>query len=218
MEMKLANYRRDRNLYSFLCNFLPRKKVKERNETSRVLRMEIEVTVLQKICEGQKELFGQVIDMYQDRMYATALRIVGNREDAQEVTQNAFVKCYYYLPEFRGDAKVSVWLYRIVYNEALTFLKQHKRYVFSEDENGFDFDAPESSAIEAKLERDEQHQTIQKALAQLKKEERGLISLFYLEELSYAEIVEVTGLSLANVKVKVHRAKKKLKVILSPYF
>ena len=115
---------------------------------------------------------------------------------------------------YKGASKYSVWIYHITYNDAMTELKAKKRWVFE----FFDHESNEETAppeVLDQLNQEKQRNQDKWALSQLKSSERLVMNLFYMEELSCEEITATTNLSLANVKVKLHRPKKKLKHLLS---
>jgi len=176
--------------------------------------MELSESIIDRLQHGEKQLFGQLIEMYQDRVYGLSFQLMKNEDDANEVAQNTFIKIYKKMKLYKGTSKFSVWIYRIAYNEAMTQLKAKKRWVFG----FFDHESNEETGppeVLDQLNQEEQRNQVQWALSQLKSSERLVMNLFYMEELSYEEITAITNLSLANVKVKLHRSKKKLKHLLS---
>ncbi len=175
--------------------------------------MELPESIIKRLQQGEKELFGQLIEVYQDRVYGLLMKLMQNEEDANEIAQIVFIQVYQKIKTFRGVSKLSVWIYRITYNHAMTQLKSNKRWVYDyfEDEDTERTYEPE---ILKQLNQKDEQEKIQRALSQLSPSEQMLLNLFYLEELSYDEIVNITKLSLSNVKVKLHRSKKKLKNLL----
>ncbi|WP_298515955.1 sigma-70 family RNA polymerase sigma factor [uncultured Kordia sp.] len=170
---------------------------------------------IHQIRSGNVNAYSALVTKYKNMVFTLALRMVGNREDAEEVSQDTFVKAYKSLGSFKGTSKFSTWLYRIVYNTSLDYIKKNKRVVLSEhiDEiNESDIGSMQNALtyIEAK----EKKETIEKALLQLPEEERVLLTLFYFEELSLKEISEIVKISYDNVKIKLHRSRKKLFHIL----
>ncbi|AXG71373.1 ECF RNA polymerase sigma factor SigW [Kordia sp. SMS9] len=164
-----------------------------------------------QIRSGNVNVYSALVSKYKNMVFTLALRMVENKEDAEEVSQDTFVKAYKALDRFKGTSKFSTWLYRIVYNTSLDHLKKSKRVVLSEhiDEiNEADIGSMQNALtyIEAK----EKKQMIEKALLQLPEEERVLLTLFYFEELSLREISEIIQLSYDNVKIKLYRSRKKL--------
>lgn len=170
---------------------------------------------IEQIRAGNVNAYAMLVTKYKAMTFTLALRVVGNREDAEEVAQDTFVKAYKALDTFKGTSKFSTWLYRIVYNTSLDYVKKKKRVVLSEhiDEiNESDIGTMQDAM--SYLEAKEKKQMIESALSKLPEEERVLLTLFYFEELSLKEISEIVKISYDNVKIKLHRSRKKLYHIL----
>lgn len=164
-----------------------------------------------KIKQGDPSAYAVLVDKYKKLAYNVALQLTENREDAEEVAQDAFVKAYQALDTYKGDSKFSTWLYRIVYNTAISRMRKKKLNTKSIDEDystSVNVIATQSSV--KKMEVDERKKFINLALERMNGDEKSLLTLFYLEENSVDEVSQVTGLSISNVKVKLHRARKKL--------
>ncbi len=174
------------------------------------------LALIEEILKGNTAAFATIIDRYKDSVFSLAARMADSNEDAEEIVQDVFLKVYENLSSFQGQAKFSTWLYRIAYNTTISKLRSVKKFQneMSVDEYSFS----ESLEVEQSLEyvsHKEQKYFIQKALEELKPEERAVVELFYLEELKVEEIVEITGESKSAIKVKLHRLRKKLHDILS---
>jgi RNA polymerase sigma factor (sigma-70 family) len=175
----------------------------------------MELTYIRQIIAGDAERFGYFVDTYQHLAFTIAFRIVNNQEDAEEVVQDAFVKAYMSLQNFRQDSKFSTWLYKIVVNTALSKTRRKKLSITDNETT-----AIEEITIEgienayAKLAHEEQKRIINSALDEMNMEDSLLLTLFYLQELSLDEIMEITGTPKENIKVKLHRARKKMFTIL----
>lgn len=166
---------------------------------------------LLEIRSGNVNAYAMLVNKYKDMIFTLAVRMVGNREDAEEVAQDTFVKAYKALDTFKGTSKFSTWLYRIVYNTSLDCIKKNKRVIYSEHiDEIHESDIGVMQDAMSYLEAKEKKQTIEKALLQLPEEERVLLTLFYFEELSLKEISEIVKISYDNVKIKLHRSRKKL--------
>jgi len=134
-----------------------------------------------------------------------------NRMDAEEVTQDVFVKAHQKLKEFQGQGKFSTWLYSIAYRTAISALRKKKDAGRSLDE----LQAQGSEPVEEPLDPiNERREQLEMALAKLAREDAAMLTMFYLEEMSVDEIVTVTQLSASNVKVRLHRNRKKLLALL----
>lgn len=141
--------------------------------------------------------------------------MVRNREDAEELAQDVFLKAFRSLSSFKGDCSFSTWIYRIAYNTAISGLRK-KKYEFIAIEESQIENVPEEEIGEA-LGREElsgQLEKLDAALAQLPTDERALILLFYMKEKSVEELVSITGLSTSNVKIRLYRIRKKLLMLL----
>lgn len=166
---------------------------------------------LEQISSGNTNAYAMLINKHKTMAFNVALRITRNREDAEEVIQDAFLKVYYSLKEFEGKSKFSTWLYRIVYNQAISKIrKKNIEQNDLDDEIINNFTVGEISRDLNYLASEDQSRYINLALAKLPEEDSAIVTLFYLNESSVEEISEITGLSESNVKVKLHRSRKKL--------
>lgn len=171
---------------------------------------------IERINKGDTECFACLVDKYSRQVFTLIVKIVWSREDAEELTQDAFIKVFHSLPSFKGDSAFSTWLYRIAYNTAISQVRKKKYEFLSIDDD--DWNRVSEEAVTAALgntDNEEQLVLLDKALAQLPPNERGLIHLFYFEEKTVEEIASISGLSESNVKTKLHRIRKKLYVLLS---
>ena len=172
-----------------------------------------EILLISRARDGDREAFGALVEQYRDNVYRLAYRMCGNAYDADEAAQEAFVAAWRDLPNFRGDAKFSTWLYRLTTNAAIDVMRREKRHKAVGDgemvEVADDTDSPQET-----VERTEQQEAVQKALATLSDEYREVLLLRYMEELDYAEIAEVLKLPSGTVKSRINRAKAALKTAL----
>jgi RNA polymerase sigma-70 factor (ECF subfamily) len=157
-----------------------------------------------------KELgFRELIETYQKRVYQVIRRMVLIHEDADDLTQNTFIKAYKALDRFEGNSSLFTWLYRIATNESLTFLeKKKKRYFFSLDDHQEKLESYIESS--ASLSGDEIQVKLQKSLLKLPDKQRLVFHLKYEEDLSYEEISKITGTSVGALKASYHHAVKKI--------
>jgi len=168
---------------------------------------------IDRILSGDKNSFAYLVERHKDMVFTIAKRMLQNQEDAEEVAQDAFMKAYKSLKKFKGESKFSTWLYKIVYNLAISKLRKKKHDTFSiDDSDNSHFEAIEESSYNKlqDLERTDQRNYIKTAIEQLNYEERTVVTLYYQKEQKVSEIAEITGLSASNVKVKLFRARKKL--------
>ncbi|RIW12695.1 sigma-70 family RNA polymerase sigma factor [Algoriphagus lacus] len=153
--------------------------------------------------------FRQLIETYQRKVYHIIRRMVIIHEDADDLTQNTFIKAYKNLDKFEGNSALFTWLYRIATNEALSFLeKKKKRFFFSIDDHQ---EKMESYLDQPGALNGEQIQIrLQKALLKLPEKQRLVFHLKYQEELTYEEMAEITGTSVGALKASYHHAVKKI--------
>jgi RNA polymerase sigma-70 factor (ECF subfamily) len=148
-------------------------------------------------------------------MFSVCLSILKNRDDAQEATQDTFVKAFRALKSYNGESKFSSWLYKIAYRTSLDYIRKRKTTIDIVDEEN---KLTDNYNAGTNLENSELTNLLLKAINCLKPEEAGLIRMFYLEELSVKELEEITSLSTSNVKVKLFRARTKLSAIIKDQF
>lgn len=168
---------------------------------------------IDKVVDGQANYFSFLVEKYQDIIFSIALKVLKNREDAEEMAQESFIKAYKSLHTFKGDAKFSTWLYRITYNSCISEVRKRKVYFSSVDDVQITDNSDEIN-IDG-IPEENRAKAIKQAMEKLKEEEYMLILLFYFEEQSVIEISKVTGLSESNTKVKLFRARKKLRAVLT---
>ena len=170
---------------------------------------------IKKTLDGDTKAFSVLVDRYKYMVYTLALRILKNKEDAEEVAQDTFVKMFNQLSHFKGDAKFSTWLYKIAYYGSLDRLKKQKKNLETTSIDYFKESYPREAVDEtATWEVNEQQQLIKKALEKLNEEDSFVITLFYFEELSLEEIAKIMDLSANTVKVRLFRSRKRLYEIL----
>ena len=178
---------------------------------------EQELAVIRRVQRGDANAFEYLVAAYEKNVYNLALRMTGSPEDAEDMAQEASLKAYSSLDSFRGDSKFSVWLYRIVSNVCLDFLRrQKKRQSFSlsmEDDDGeqTELELPDLSRLpEEELEKKLTRDAVRRGLAQLPEDARQILLLREIQGLSYEEIGETLGLEPGTVKSRIFRARKKL--------
>lgn len=173
--------------------------------------------LIERVLAGDTRSFASIVDRYKDMVYALSMRIAKNREDAEDLTQEIFVKVYMGLPRFKGECRFSTWLFRIAYNQAIE-LKREIQLQTSPIEDLVAFDeeghSPSINAME-ELNSQDRIKYIQMALDKMKEKEAFILTLFYLNQHSVAEISEICSVSPANVKVLLHRARTHMGEILT---
>jgi len=171
---------------------------------------------IDKILNGDTSAFAVLVDRYKDLVYTLAIRMVKNREEAEEISQDTFIKVYKSLSKFKGTSKFSTWIYKVAYNTCLDRLKKIKRQY-----NTVAIDQYTEHQVKTiddaldKIEEEEKQLVIKNCLELLPSEDSFLLTLFYFEELSLDEISKVVGLTPNNIKVKLFRSRKKLATLLN---
>lgn len=177
-------------------------------------------TLIQQAQAGRQSAFAMLVKRYEQYAFTLALRFVKNREDAHEIAQDSFLRAFRYLPDFRGEAKFSTWLYKIVYSTALNFLRKQNPEIQSLDDESRPVRLKDEGTpdVSAQLERRDRNTALQKAIAQLLPDDAGIITLFYLYEHSLEEICTIMDLTMTNAKTKLCRARQRLKTIMEDKF
>lgn len=168
---------------------------------------------IEKVINGQTNYFSYIVEKYQTIVFSIALKVLKNREDAEEIAQESFVKAFKSLHTFKGKAKFSTWMYRITYNACISEVRRKKVHFASVDDVQIKDEAEEMN-LEG-LPQENREKFIKEALDKLPEDEYTLVLLYYFEDQSVIEICKVTGLTESNVKVKLHRARKKLYTLLN---
>lgn len=166
---------------------------------------------IEKTLQGNMNAYGQLIQKHEKYAFTLAMRILKNREEAEEASQDAFMKAFHSLKTFEGKSKFTTWLYKIVYNEALGRLRKSKNYTIQLDEVG-DLARGTIDYVDGlrSLQLIERKALIQQGLETMKPAESAVLTLFYLEEQSIKEIEEIMSLTSSHVKILLHRGRKNL--------
>ena len=168
--------------------------------------------LVQSILHGSERSFRQLVGRYQGIVYSVVLGIVGNRIEVEDIVQEVFIKIYTGLRTFRGESKLSTWIYRIARNESINALARLKG-----DYRPLDEAEPLVSSLgnpEELLGGKQSRDLIRSLIARLEEHYRVVIELRYLGEKSYAEIAEIMEIPVGTVKTYIHRAKTELKKML----
>ncbi len=176
--------------------------------------------IIEQIRKGDVRKYAALVDRHKDRAFTLAFRLVQDREEAEELVQDAFTRAYRSLEQFRGDAKFSTWLYRIVYNLCMTRVTRRKTRPESLDryeaethhERFVDDDEP---GIDEQMENEDFKNIILEEVNRLPEPYRAAVALFYLQEMSYDEMTNVLQLPLGTVKTNLFRARNLLRERMS---
>lgn len=170
---------------------------------------------INQIIGGNTNEFSILVDRYKDLIFSLALKMVKNREEAEEVAQDTFIKVFNSLEKFNGDSKFSTWIYKVAYNTCLDRMKKNKK-----DEGNINIDDFSEHLVKtmenalSKMIDEERKKSIQDCLNLLPSEEGFLLTLFYFEDQSLEEIAKIMDITANNAKVKLFRSRKKLASIL----
>ncbi|MBU2557099.1 MAG: RNA polymerase sigma factor [Bacteroidetes bacterium] len=170
-----------------------------------------DIAIINAVLAGNSKDYKKLVVKYQDMVMSIAMRVLQQREEAEDTAQLCFLKAYEKLSTFRGNALFSTWLYRIAYHLSISRYRQQKsvRAISLVSFSGHE-QLIADEFTEPLTEEDQDLKILEKAMQKLTAEERGLLGLFYMQELSIAEISKIGGWSESNVKVKLFRTRKKL--------
>jgi RNA polymerase sigma factor (sigma-70 family) len=176
--------------------------------------------VIARVLQGEQGLFVLLVERYRNYVFTLALRFTGNREDAEEMAQDIFVKAYRSLADFRGASKFSTWLYTIVHNTCISFLRKKKIGLEPIDRANTQMQVEDrESGFNANIvEQKSKHAMVNQAIRLLSPDDHQVISLFYKGEQSLDEIGRIMGLEPNTVKVRLHRARQRLKEKMEKHF
>jgi len=177
--------------------------------------------IIQKVLKGDQQAFSVLVERYRHFVFTIAFRMVSNREEAEELAQDIFVKAYRFLADFNNTSKFSTWLYAIANNTCLSFLRKKQGITVSADEEQMAMLTERSGTAEkASLaaEGRSQKALISAAIQKLPPQDAEIITLFYMAEQSLDEIGAILGIDTNTVKVRLFRARQKLKTIIEKYY
>ncbi len=176
--------------------------------------------IISKVLNGDSSAYAELVNRYQNYVFTLTLRMIKSREDAEEVAQDIFIKAYRYLANFRGDAKFSTWLYTIVNTTCISFLRKKKLEVHSLDnEKIFEIaDSVDSGMRANQVEQKSRSAMVNSAIGLLSPDDAEVITLFYKAEQSLEEVATVMGIAVNAAKVRLHRARTRLKEKMQEHF
>lgn len=155
----------------------------------------------------QSKAFEEIVNHYSQPLYWQIRRLVIDHDDADDVLQNTFIKAWTNISAFRGESKLSTWLYKIAYNESLTFLNHKKEQMSLDEEGSMVTEALESDPY---IDGDETQLMLEKAIQQLPDKQRAVFNMKYFQEMKYEDISKITGTSVGALKASFHIAVKKI--------
>ena len=172
---------------------------------------------IDKVLKGDLNAYTPLVERHQKYVYALVKRTCPHPAEAEELAQDVFVKAYEHLREFRGAAAFTTWLYRIAFNTAVSHARKKRRYGVSIDKidpHTFAVSDQELQDIrEEAMHKERAYNILDRILSTLPADEQLLVSLYYKENLKMEEVAYISGLSLSNAKIKIHRIRKKLHLL-----
>lgn len=179
-----------------------------------------ELLLIKRSKKGDTDSFEQLVSNYQVSAYNIAYRMLGNKEDASDCTQDAMIKVFRSISKFKGNSSFSTWMYRIVINTCKDFIRKKKEVLYLDndikgEEGNIKRELEDSSDTpETILERKELKKEIEKAIMEINSDHREVIVLRDIREYSYEEIAEILDCSIGTVKSRINRGRKALKDVL----
>ena len=174
-----------------------------------------DIELINRALGGDRRAYEALVKRHQQYVFTLAMRFTRNREDAEEIAQDSFLKAFRNLASFQGQSRFTTWLYTIVYTTAMTHLRKKRMEFISldDEERPVDISAHQTGAegTASLLERKIGKHYIGKAIERLLPDDASILTLFYLGEQSLEEIARVTGISPGTVKVKLHRSRQRFR-------
>jgi RNA polymerase sigma-70 factor (ECF subfamily) len=173
---------------------------------------------IKQVLKGDQNAFGEIVEIYKDKVFQLAYRMLGNRHEAEDIAQEAFIRAYVNIQSYNINLKFSTWLYRIATNLCIDRIRKKKPdYYLDAEVAGTDgltmySQIPSKTSLpEDDVESLELQDTIQRAISKLPEKYRSVIVLKYIEELSLNEISEILDMPLGTVKTRIHRGRETLR-------
>lgn len=175
---------------------------------------EDEIVILLRDPERQRDAFGQVVAMYGEKLYWQIRKMVLDHEDANDLLQNTFLKAWTNIDYFRGDAKLSTWLYKIAINECITFLNRQRslNHISIDDTDVFLLERLKGDEY---FDGDAAQLKLQEAILTLPEKQRAVFNLKYFDDMKYEEMSEIFGTSVGALKASYHHAVRKVEEFLT---
>ena len=184
-----------------------------------------ESVLIKALREGSESAYQQLVDLYQDKVYNTVLGFLHSPEDAEDIAQEVFIEIFSAIGKFRGESKLSTWIYRIAVNKSLAYIRKQKRQkrfaffsnIFEVSENR-KLHIPDFEHPGVKLEHKENAKVLFAAIGRLPENQKIAFTLHKVEGLSYQEVCDVMHLSLSSVESLMFRARINLQKMLSGFY
>lgn len=174
-----------------------------------------DIFYIEAVRKGNVAAFSTLVERYQNMVYSLALKLLKKPEDAEEMAQDTFVKAYQKLNTYEGKSKFSTWLYSITYNACISELRKRRiEFKSLDDRQISDQDEQKMHDYYRETKKEDQEKYLNLALSKLPEDDQVLVTLYYYESQSMDEISVITGLTVSNIKVKIHRARKRMYSLL----
>lgn len=166
---------------------------------------------VEAVRKGNVQAFSVLVEKYQNMVYSLALKLMKKPEEAEELAQDTFIKAYQKIDSYEGKSKFSTWLYSITYNACISELRKRRiEFASLDDRQISDQDEMKMHDYYRETKKEDQEKYLNLALAKLPEDDQVLVTLYYYENQSMDEISIITGLTVSNIKVKIHRARKSM--------
>lgn len=174
--------------------------------------MQNEQEIIERVLQGDKQAFGEIIDSYKVRVFSLLRKMLGHTTETQDIAQEIFIKAYSHLQEYKPGRSFSAWLYRIAVNRCVDELRKRKR---TPSISGIEFELVQKETPETVYLQKEREMALGERILALDKEYRTVFILRYFQFLSYQEIGERLAIPVSTVQMRLHRARKKLRETMS---
>lgn len=171
-----------------------------------VMTKDPDLEIIDQLLAGNQSVYSVLVNKYKSYAYTIAQKILQNKPEAEEAAQDAFIKAYHHLAGFNRESRFSTWLYRIVFNTAISYRRKSRHQFQSIETTVIEY----NQDAEGMLEKTDKKKYLNQALQKLSDADRTALTLFYLEEFSLDEIAEITGMQANTAKVRIHRARQRL--------
>lgn len=170
---------------------------------------------IEAVKKGNVQAFSFLVEKYQKMVYTLALKLMKKPEEAEEMAQDTFIKAFHKIDSYEGKSKFSTWLYSITYNACISELRKRRiEFKSLDDRQVSDQDEQRMHDYYRENRKEDQEKYLALAMEKLPEDDQVLVTLYYYESQSMDEISVITGLTVSNIKVKIHRARKRMQVML----
>jgi RNA polymerase sigma-70 factor (ECF subfamily) len=170
---------------------------------------------IEAVKKGNVQAFSFLVEKYQKMVYTLALKLMKKSEEAEEMAQDTFIKAFHKIDSYEGKSKFSTWLYSITYNACISELRKRKiEFKPLDDRQISDQDEQRMHDYYRENRKEDQEKYLALAMEKLPEDDQVLVTLYYYENQSMDEISVITGLTVSNIKIKIHRARKRMQVFL----